>query len=703
MPSSLTSPGSARLRARRARPAVLVVASALAVSTFFIPTADAAPSDRSEARAALLEADLLSIDLADLITVESGTPSDPAERRATIDAALLDRAVALNLPALSVPLISDGDNEGLLYLGDGAAAGLLKGYAYAPNAATATAASGALTDAGAIDLAAGAGDGGVARLDLTGLTDQLGVDGLTDHLVDRLALELGALASSAHAQTGSAPTSDYLLAGAVLKLHSPAVAALGDELREAGESIETAVNATFGPGGALSQALAALDIAPVNLGLASLDFGSPQVSLTADLSGIFDDLLGSPLVGSNGVVVDLADGTISVDLATLAGGLNDLPANTQLLTTAQIGTILDSVSEVLDDAVTETVSSLVTRLGATQLEVTYTPALSGFLISGALQIKAAGTLAGFAGDGPAPLLTATGEVRVAGAPIALAGLLDLILAPVRATVLPAISPIAAGLLSPDAQLFQPLTTAVVGTLDALSPVLTPLLSRIVEVTVNSQSTASNGAFTVRALQVTLLPEMGAVVLPLAASTVRVAPAVITGIDPDHGPETGGTAITITGVGFTGATGVTIDGKPATDVVVVNDTTVTAVTPPGVVGPREVIVVLPGEDSAPGDFTYEPVVTPSPTATPSASGSPTASASASATPSQTASPTTHPSGSPSPGTGPSSGASGTPTQKPGGGVRPGVPSTGADGAAPVAAIALLAAAVGFALRRSRRIH
>ncbi|MGA9521977.1 MAG: IPT/TIG domain-containing protein [Myxococcaceae bacterium] len=53
---------------------------------------------------------------------------------------------------------------------------------------------------------------------------------------------------------------------------------------------------------------------------------------------------------------------------------------------------------------------------------------------------------------------------------------------------------------------------------------------------------------------------------------------ISAIAPLTGPLAGGTNITLTGKGFTGATGVTIGGVPATNVTVVSDTQLTATTP-----------------------------------------------------------------------------------------------------------------------------
>lgn len=66
--------------------------------------------------------------------------------------------------------------------------------------------------------------------------------------------------------------------------------------------------------------------------------------------------------------------------------------------------------------------------------------------------------------------------------------------------------------------------------------------------------------------------------------------VVTKIEPAEGPATGGTAIAITGTGFSGNTKVLIGGKPAIGVQVVADDQVLATTPPGVYGSQPVHVV-----------------------------------------------------------------------------------------------------------------
>jgi hypothetical protein len=74
------------------------------------------------------------------------------------------------------------------------------------------------------------------------------------------------------------------------------------------------------------------------------------------------------------------------------------------------------------------------------------------------------------------------------------------------------------------------------------------------------------------------------------------------VAPDEGPESGGTGVTITGTNLTSTDSVTFGGTPA-PFSVVNDTTVSAVTPPGT-GTVDVVVTNPsGTATALGAFTY----------------------------------------------------------------------------------------------------
>jgi hypothetical protein len=83
------------------------------------------------------------------------------------------------------------------------------------------------------------------------------------------------------------------------------------------------------------------------------------------------------------------------------------------------------------------------------------------------------------------------------------------------------------------------------------------------------------------------------------------PVAVTGISPAAGPAAGGTTVTITGSGFTGATGVSFGSSQATTFTFHSDTQITATSPPGT-GTVAVTVRTPRGHSAPGtgdQFTY----------------------------------------------------------------------------------------------------
>jgi IPT/TIG domain-containing protein len=127
--------------------------------------------------------------------------------------------------------------------------------------------------------------------------------------------------------------------------------------------------------------------------------------------------------------------------------------------------------------------------------------------------------------------------------------------------------------------------------------------------------------TMRAVRQGILP--GFIVAGVLAASVLIAPAVaikfnltacsygylgaptVTGIAPTSGSSSGGTVVTITGCGFTGATSVHFGANAATGVTVTNDSTVMATSPAGA-GTVHVDVTTPAGTSAhtaADQFTY----------------------------------------------------------------------------------------------------
>ena len=89
-----------------------------------------------------------------------------------------------------------------------------------------------------------------------------------------------------------------------------------------------------------------------------------------------------------------------------------------------------------------------------------------------------------------------------------------------------------------------------------------------------------------------------------------ASSSILSIVPNTGVFGGGTQITISGSYLSGATSVTIGGAPATNLIVVSPTTITAVTPTGTPGPADVVVTTPaGTLTSSNGFSYLSIVVP----------------------------------------------------------------------------------------------
>ncbi len=604
----------------RRRPRGLIATAAIAVASVFgigivAPPAVAAPTDQSEAYARLIDTNLLGVDLLDLITAQSAYPSSPGEHRASIDASVLDGLIGVSLPGLSLPLIGNGSNGGLLDLGASAQAGVLGGVANASSPVDAVAASGAVSGSGAIELDPDANmDTGYATVQLTALLGQLGLSELSDEIIDDLTLRLGALYSKAQASSGTT-TSDYVVAGAQMRVSSPLVAGLTAALQS---TAETATQALFATDGVLQTVLNGVSSGSLDVLLARISLGTPKISATVNLGDVTSALLLTPLRDSSGLVsIDLGTGVITIDLAKLhAAGLNDLPANTSLLTAAEVTQITDTVASLLGSLTGYVGNAAVTALQSTQVTVTLNPTVSVLpgnplvSVESDLAITLSGTLRQFTDSTqPAPVVQSTGGITLTSAlgdtEVPLGSVLNLVTNTTLPAIRLALSPVLGVAGAGTAAITAALQSTVAGVVDVLRPVLDDVLNQIVDLTVNQQDTA-DGMFRVRALTVSVLPGANVIELPLATSAVRalaVAPApVATSLSPTSGPTAGGTAVTITGTDLGGATAVTFDGLSAA-VTANTPTSVTVSTPPHAAGPVPVVVTTAGGTTSPLTYTY----------------------------------------------------------------------------------------------------
>ena len=137
--------------------------------------------------------------------------------------------------------------------------------------------------------------------------------------------------------------------------------------------------------------------------------------------------------------------------------------------------------------------------------------------------------------------------------------------------------------------------------------------------VNSTSiTATSPAGSAGAVTVTVT-DPGGQSGSLASGYTYVAAPSVSSVSPNSGTTAGGTAVTITGTNFAAGATVTFGAAAATNVVVVNSTTITATTPAGSAGAVTVTVTANGQSgSLTNGFTY--VVPPTVTSVSPSSGS-----------------------------------------------------------------------------------
>jgi photosystem II stability/assembly factor-like uncharacterized protein len=117
----------------------------------------------------------------------------------------------------------------------------------------------------------------------------------------------------------------------------------------------------------------------------------------------------------------------------------------------------------------------------------------------------------------------------------------------------------------------------------------PLALNLGANTVDVRVTAQDGTVKIYTVSVTRQPAQ---------------PPTVSGVSPPGGSTLGGDSVTITGTNFTGATGVSFGGAPATNVSVVNATTITCTTPVRPAGTASVVVTTPDGTNAENTlFTY----------------------------------------------------------------------------------------------------
>jgi hypothetical protein len=635
-------------------------AAALLTLTSGIGTALAAPGDTANATGQFLSGNLFALPLSAVIDLGGSSASNDGTQGLVVDSDDID-LTALNAVNVQIP-------GGIQLPLDIAQVGVVSQYAAANEEGASLGASGAVGDQGQIGVDAVPGQvPGDLNLSLSGVVGSLGLNPALLNELANLNLTVGAVSAQATQQAPNPAAGDYEIADLDLSFASPTVASLTGIINTTVATLQTQ----------LTGVETALETVIRNLaGIGALATVDATVTVPP-LTNAVTTLLTTP-ISSGGVTIDLTTGTVTVDLAVL-NDLNNLPPNTNVLSAAQITAITDNITSLIAGLVTSVGNALQTTINGTAVIASasllglpllsisttlgnlLTGNVSGITLLGGLTIP--GGVAALVGLLVAPILSTTNLGNV------VALLSPLVINPVANLVIPAIAPVLNAVISLTANVQS--TAGGVFTETALRVAIlpltpTPLIANLATATVGPNALLPDPVVTVidpasgpdaGGTPVTLTgtnfagtPTVtigGAAVTPTSVTDTTItfvtpphaagivdvvvnapqgnsAPVLFeylafasatTSIDPVEGTEAGGTPVTITGSGFTGATDVTFDGVSATDVVVVNDTTITATTPLHAPGPVNVEVVDPVGNSGPLAYTYLAVASAAASLTP----------------------------------------------------------------------------------------
>lgn len=116
---------------------------------------------------------------------------------------------------------------------------------------------------------------------------------------------------------------------------------------------------------------------------------------------------------------------------------------------------------------------------------------------------------------------------------------------------------------------------------------------------NTQITAVSPAHAAGTIDVTVTTPVGTSATGAADHFTFAAGPAVTGISPSSGTSAGGTSVTVTGTGFTGASAVTFGATAAASYNVDSATQITAVSPVHAIGAVDITVTVSGATSATG--------------------------------------------------------------------------------------------------------
>ncbi|NRQ32407.1 choice-of-anchor G family protein [Nonomuraea sp. NN258] len=271
-----------------------------------------------------------------------------------------------------------------------------------------SAASGATdTDAAAGTLGDAANQAGPLSVDLLALG---GAALVPQNLVDNVTMSFGAFSSRTKFVDGELQPAEYRVGQASLLVRSPAVKDAASRLYQALGGVDRQIEKI------VSQKA---DLAPLKRLLTPLGVPSPTLAVQSNTRDkIFAALLARPLTSRNKVVtIDFSTGTVTVHLDQLAGGLNDKPANTELISSKDYHLVTQAIHDVMNDAADIALGTISDSLDAVRLTLRWAGPVGPGGMGGKMDVTWNFTLRqAIDGSMPQPVSASTG----AAAPVATA-------------------------------------------------------------------------------------------------------------------------------------------------------------------------------------------------------------------------------------------------------------------------------------------
>ncbi|HEY9252034.1 MAG TPA: choice-of-anchor G family protein, partial [Nocardioides sp.] len=333
-----------------------------------VAAVDNYPDEPSEAAASVLDSTLFQEALLAAAYSEAGSVSNAGPNEGNLNVELLGSEL-IRLGDVEVPL------DEILDFGQ---LGALASKSEASSPVDAYAVSGLAGADGGVTLDGETDDFGKATVDVLSAARLLGVDGLTDKIVDQLLLEAGAGAAEVKAEDGVILDQDgvgglgqYRVADLDLTLHSPVIEDAASSIYDIGGTIDTTVEDLVNENLDQSALTGLFDAIP----------GVPTPSITVDSNmqeNLFQSVVGEPITSANQLItIDLSTGQLEVHLDKLVdgpneGGINALDPNTELIDDTTYPLIAETVHELMEEVTNILIGAIEDSLNSVTINIAFT-------------------------------------------------------------------------------------------------------------------------------------------------------------------------------------------------------------------------------------------------------------------------------------------------------------------------------------------